>query len=67
MGIIGYMWQGKVKKKEGKKTKDVYVPKMLVGPHEKYKTKDRTGLLGSVMVSPTMDQVIEANNQTEDE
>jgi hypothetical protein len=67
VGIIGYMWQGKVKSvdKKKKKTSDKYAPKLLVGPHEKYKTKDRTGLLGSVVINPTMAQIIEANDTKE--
>jgi len=65
VGIIGYVYQGKVKvvDKKAKTTREKYVTKMLVGPHENYKTKDRTGLLGRTVIRPTMQQIIEANNE----
>lgn len=69
VGIIGYIYQGKVVvgNKKKKKTEEKWVPKLLVGPHANYKTKDRTGLLGRTMTLPTMSQIIEANDASEEE
>lgn len=69
--IIGRTFQKEVRtvEKEGKKRREVksWEPRMLVGPHDEFATKDRTGKLGRVVRNPTMDLIIEAATTTEEE
>lgn len=60
VGIIGRLYQSEVKKKVKGKTKSDWETRLLVGPHEEYDTKDRTGQLGTVVRNPTMSKVIAA-------
>lgn len=50
------------KKSKGKKSKEKkeWVPHMLVGPHDYYETKDRTGELGRIVKNPTVPLLLEA-------
>lgn len=66
VGVMGYVYQGQVTKGKGKKSNKQWVPKMLVGPHENFMTKDRTGLLGRTVINPSINKIIEANNTTEE-
>ena len=50
-------------KKEVKKWRTL----MLVGPHEVYLTKDRSGMLPRIVVEPTIPALIAAANSLEDE
>ena len=50
-------------KKEIKKWRTL----MLVGPHEVYLTKDRSGMLPRIVVEPTIPALIAAANSLEDE
>jgi hypothetical protein len=50
-------------KKEVKKWRTI----MLIGPHETYLTKDRSGVLPRFMVDPSIPAIIEAANTLEDE
>lgn len=60
--IIGRMYQKEMRKVDRKSKKEVSVweSRMLVGPHEEFETKDRTGVLGRVVRQPTVPHVIEA-------
>ena len=68
--VIGRMYQKEVrstKKVKGKKKEvKVWENRMLVGPHDQYETKDRTGALGRIVSNPTMPQIIEAAFSKED-
>lgn len=61
-GIIGRMYSREVtvKNRKTKKSESKWVDLMLVGPHEDYDTKDRTGQLGQVVVRPTVPKLIQA-------
>ena len=50
-------------KKEVKKWRTI----MLIGPHETYLTKDRSGVLPRLVVDPTIPGIIDAANSLEDE
>jgi hypothetical protein len=61
--VIGRIYQKEQRTVKGrgskkKETKE-WVDMMLVGPHENYETKDRTGVLGRVMKNPTIPAIIE--------
>lgn len=60
--IIGRTYQKEVRKGSRKKRKQetVWEPRMLVGPHEDFITKDRTGQLPRIVRSPTVPMFIEA-------
>lgn len=67
VSVMGRIYQGRRRIGKGKKEKVVWETRMLVGPHEDYETKDRTGALGTIVRNPTMDMVIEANASNPDE
>jgi hypothetical protein len=60
--IIGRIYQKEVRKGGKKKGKEVTVweSRMLVGPHDEYTTKDRTGSLGRIVRNPTVPKFLEA-------
>lgn len=60
--VIGRTFQKKIRvaDRRTRKEKEIWVPLMLVGPHEDYITKDRTYNLGQVVVRPTVPRFIEA-------
>lgn len=62
VGIIGRVYQKKVRTidKKTKKETEVWETRMLVGPHDEYTTKDRTGQLGRIVRNPTVPMMIEA-------
>lgn len=65
--IIGRMYQRERRiATKGGKERSVWEPRMLVGPHEEYTTKDRTGSLGRVVTNPTIPLMIKAAGLTED-
>jgi hypothetical protein len=61
--IMGRMYVRDVKvgDKKTKKTKRVSESRMLVGDHDDYETKDRTGQLGYIVRNPNMQMMIEAS------
>lgn len=64
--VLGRMYQREVRVKDPrnpKKRRSRWEPRMLVGPHEDYRTKDRTGQLGRVMRNPTVPAIIDAASQ----
>lgn len=69
--IIGRTYQKEVRtvKKEGERRKEIktWESRMLVGPHDEYTTKDRTGALGRIIRKPTMQQIIDAAASSEEE
>ena len=60
VGIIGRLYQKEIKKKVKGKRKTAWATCMLVGLHEEYESKDRTGALGRIVVNPTGPKIIEA-------
>lgn len=60
VGVIGRLYQREVKTKAKGRTKSKWETRLLVGPHEEYDTKDRTGGLGTVVRNPTMSTIISA-------
>jgi len=66
--VIGRIYQKEVRSvdKKTKKEKVGWEPRMLVGPHEAYVTKDRTGILPRVVRNPTVPKIIEAAFQVEE-
>jgi hypothetical protein len=67
VGIVGYIHQrpARVVKKKGKQEQIEWETRMLVGPHDDYETKDRTGRLGRVVRRPNMQIMIEAARGSE--
>lgn len=65
--IIGRVFKRPVRRGKGKKERTIWETRMLVGDHEDYETKDRSGQLGYIVRRPTMDQMIEAANHIEHE
>lgn len=64
VGVIGRIYQRELTTTVKGKEKSVWEPRMLVGPHESYITKDRTGNLGRIVRNPTVPKIIAANNTT---
>lgn len=66
--IIGRIYKREVRVAgtKGKETK-TWETRLLVGPHEEYTTKDRTGALGRIVREPTVPMMLKAANLTEDE
>jgi hypothetical protein len=58
--IMGRVYRRGVRRGKGRKEKVVWETRMLVGDHEDYETKDRTGKLGYIVRNPSMKQMIEA-------
>lgn len=67
--IIGRTYQKEVRKGSKKKKKEIatWEPRMLVGPHEDFITKDRTGKLPRIVRNPTVPMFIEAAQSIEKE
>jgi hypothetical protein len=66
VGITGRLFAREVKIKGSRRTK--WVDFMLVGPHEQYDSKDRTGSLGMVVKQVTIPKLITAwENRTDKE
>lgn len=66
--VIGRMYMKEVRTgKKGKKEKHIWEPRMYVGPHDQFETKDRTGSLGQIVRNPTVPKVIEAAFSSEEE
>lgn len=67
--VMGRIYKRKVRTVNPKTKKETsqWQTRMLVGPHEDYETKDRTGVLGNILVNPTMEHIIKASFETEDE
>lgn len=68
--IIGRTYQKEVRrgKRKGKKKGNeevVWEPRMLVGPHDSFTTKDRTGQLPRIVRNPTVPMFIEAAQSIE--
>jgi phage nucleotide-binding protein len=65
--IIGYVHQKEVRTVNKRTQKEVksHEHRMLVGPHENYVTKDRTGQLGQIVRNPQLAEI--AAMTTEDE
>lgn len=63
--IMGRVYRRGVRKGKGRREKTVWETRMLVGDHEDYETKDRTGQLGYIVREPTMDMMIEASAHIE--
>lgn len=63
--IMGYIFRKQIRTvkevKGKKKTSTKWETMMLVGPHENYETKDRTGKLGHIVRNPTMPMMIQAS------
>jgi hypothetical protein len=59
--IMGRVYRRAVRRGKGKKATTVWETRMLVGDHEDYETKDRTGQLGYIVKDPSMDMMIEAS------
>lgn len=61
--IIGRMYQKERRwAAKGGKERKKWETRMLVGPHDDYTTKDRTGALGRIVVEPTIPMILEALN-----
>lgn len=70
VGVMGRVYRRPRRVGKGKKERVVWETRALVGDHDDYETKDRTGQLGRIVRNPTMAQVIEAweaNPPEEDE
>lgn len=67
--VIGRTYQKEVRKgsKKRRKEKVDWEPRMLVGPHEDFITKDRTGKLPRIVRRPTVPMFIEAAQSLENE
>jgi hypothetical protein len=61
--VIGRLYQREVKLK---KNRAKWETRMLVGPHDAYDTKDRTGSLGRIVRNPSVPGIIEASFDEED-
>lgn len=65
--VIGYIHQRQVRfvkksknEKEKPKTTTKWETRMLVGPHDDFETKDRTGRLGHIVRNPNMQKMLDA-------
>lgn len=61
--IIGHVYQKEVRgvNKKTKREVSKWETRLLVGPHEEYITKDRTGALPRIMRNPTIPMMIEVS------
>jgi hypothetical protein len=59
--IIGRVFQREVRvaNKRAKKEEKAWETRMLVGPHDEFVTKDRTGALGRIVRQPSINKIIE--------
>lgn len=61
--VIGRMYQKERRTAvKGGKERVKWETRMLVGPHDDYTTKDRTGVLGRIVVEPSIPEILEALN-----
>jgi phage nucleotide-binding protein len=61
IGRVYFRETRSVRKVKGQnKEVKVWVPSMLVGPHEQYETKDRTNALGRIVREPNVPAIIDA-------
>lgn len=60
--ILGRVYRKKARIGEGRKEKIVWQSRMLVGDHDLYETKDRTGRLGYILREPHMQMLIDASD-----
>lgn len=58
--IIGRIYQKEVRVVKNKRETKSWQTRMLVGPHDEYTTKDRTGALGRVVAEPTVPKFLQA-------
>jgi len=61
VGTIGYLMKREVvvKNKQTKKSRKEVRRRLLVGPHERYITKDRNGLFGAYVDAPDLSEMLE--------
>jgi len=61
--IIGHVYQKEVRgvSKKTKKEVALWETRLLVGPHDEYITKDRTGPLPRIVRNPTIPMMIEVS------
>lgn len=64
VGIMGRVYRRGVRIGKGRKERVEWETRMLVGDHEQYESKDRTGKLGYVIRKPSIPQMIEALNDS---
>jgi hypothetical protein len=64
--IIGRTYKKEMRKGKGKKETSVWEPRMLVGPHAEFITKDRTGKLPRIVRNPSVPKFLEAAGMLED-
>lgn len=65
--VIGRAYKKEVRTGKGKKEKSTWEPRMLVGPHDEFITKDRTGKLGRIIRRPSVPKILEAAFGEEDD
>lgn len=66
--IIARVYQREVRvgKKGGKKEEKRWETRMLVGPHDEFESKDRTGSLPRIVRNPNVAEIIETMNEEEE-
>jgi len=67
VAFIGRVYRKPVRVGKGKREKIKWETRMLVGDHDDYETKDRSGMLGHIVRNPTMDMMIEAAQHVKEE
>ena len=65
--VMGRIYRRERRVGKGKREKVVWESRMLVGDHEDYETKDRTGNLPRIIREPTIPMMIEAASTTTEE
>lgn len=65
--FMGRIYRRPVRKGKGKKETRTWEPRMLVGDHDDYETKDRSGSLGYIVANPTMEKFINATQYIPEE
>lgn len=60
VGIIGRIYKKEVRATSKGKEVRGWETRLLVGPHDEYTTKDRTGVLGRIMREPTIPKILQA-------
>jgi hypothetical protein len=64
--VIGRVYQREVRAVRNKREVKAWETRLLVGPHDEYVTKDRTGSLGRIVRNPTIPSIIEAASSGEE-
>lgn len=60
VGIIGHIYRKEKRwAAKGGKERKKWETRMLVGPHDDFVTKDRTGVLGRIVVDPTIPDILQ--------